>query len=105
MFQVPESVSNHYQGWTKVGLNTSVSEEFLSLLVIFRSQIAIPAQGLIEFRDALTGLVHSEFFTRSCDFFLPTVAQFCLFADLTEEFGSEDGGFQGELPEGRHCRW
>lgn len=43
-----------------------------------RSQIAIPAQGLIEFRDALT--------------------------DLTEEFGSEDGGFQGELPEGRHCR-
>ena len=27
-----------------------------------------------------------------------------LFPDLTEEFGSEDGGFQGELPEGRHCR-
>jgi len=43
-----------------------------------RSQIAIPAQGLIEFRDALT--------------------------DLTDEFGVEDGGFQGELPEGRHCR-
>jgi len=43
-----------------------------------RSQIAIPAQGMIEFRDALT--------------------------DLIEEFGTEDGGFQGELPEGRHCR-
>jgi len=43
-----------------------------------RSQIAIPAQGMIEFRDALT--------------------------DLIEEFGMEDGGFQGELPEGRHCR-
>jgi len=45
---------------------------------IFRSQIAIPAQGMIEFRDALT--------------------------DLIDEFGTEDGGFQGELPEGRHCR-
>ena len=43
-----------------------------------RSQIAIPAQGMIEFRDALT--------------------------DLTEEFGTDDGGFEGELPEGRHCR-
>jgi len=43
-----------------------------------RSQIAIPAQGMIEFRDSLT--------------------------DLIEEFGTEDGGFQGELPEGRHCR-
>jgi len=43
-----------------------------------RSQIAVPAQGLIEFRDGLT--------------------------DLLEEFGVEDGGFQGELPEGRHCR-
>ena len=43
-----------------------------------RSQIAIPAQGMIEFRDALT--------------------------DLTEEFGTEDGGFEGELPEGRHFR-
>jgi len=43
-----------------------------------RSQIAVPAQGLIEFRDGLT--------------------------DLLEEFGCEDGGFQGELPEGRHCR-
>ena len=32
------------------------------------------------------------------------IAYCCLFADLTEEFGSEDGGFQGELPEGRHCR-
>jgi len=43
-----------------------------------RSQIAIPAQGMIEFRDALT--------------------------DLLEEFGTEDGGFRGELPEGRHIR-
>jgi len=43
-----------------------------------RSQIAVPAQGMIEFRDGLT--------------------------DLLEEFGTEDGGFQGELPEGRHCR-
>ena len=43
-----------------------------------RSQIAIPAQGMIEFRDALT--------------------------DLLEEFGTEDGGFRGKLPEGRHVR-
>uniref|UniRef100_U5EVX2 Putative transcriptional regulator of the pur family single-stranded-dna-binding protein n=1 Tax=Corethrella appendiculata TaxID=1370023 RepID=U5EVX2_9DIPT len=43
-----------------------------------RSQIAIPAQGMIEFRDALT--------------------------DLLEEFGTNDGGFKGELPEGRHMR-
>ncbi|XP_054162573.1 transcriptional activator protein Pur-beta-like isoform X2 [Oppia nitens] len=51
-----------------------------------RSQIAIPAQGMIEFRDALT--------------------------DLLEEFGIDDGGreensgssFKGELPEGRHMR-
>jgi len=43
-----------------------------------RSQIAIPAQGMIEFRDALT--------------------------DLLEEFGTDDGGFKGELPEGRHLR-
>lgn len=51
-----------------------------------RSQIAIPAQGMIEFRDALT--------------------------DLLEEFGADDGnrdedkssGFKGELPEGRHIR-
>lgn len=34
--------------------------------------------GMIEFRDALT--------------------------DLLEEFGTEDGGFRGELPEGRHIR-
>lgn len=33
---------------------------------------------MIEFRDALT--------------------------DLLEEFGTEDGGFKGELPEGRHMR-
>lgn len=51
-----------------------------------RSQIAIPAQGMIEFRDSLT--------------------------DLLEEFGADDGnrdedkssGFKGELPEGRHIR-
>lgn len=63
-----------------------------------RSQIAIPAQGLVEFRDALT--------------------------DLLDEFGDTDGGlviklfeiksfdsnillilrFKGELPEGRHLR-
>ena len=36
-----------------------------------RSQIAIPAQGMIEFRDALT--------------------------DLLEEFGTDDGGFKGTL--------
>lgn len=36
-----------------------------------RSQIAIPAQGMIEFRDALT--------------------------DLLEEFGTDDGGFKGSL--------
>lgn len=33
---------------------------------------------MIEFRDALT--------------------------DLLEEFGTDDGGFRGELPEGRHIR-
>lgn len=43
-----------------------------------RSQIAIPAQGMIEFRDALT--------------------------DLLEEFGTDDGGFKGDLPEGRYMR-
>lgn len=43
-----------------------------------RSHVAIPAQGMIEFRDALT--------------------------DLLEEFGTDDGGFKGELPEGRHMR-
>ncbi|GFU58489.1 transcriptional activator protein Pur-alpha [Trichonephila clavipes] len=43
-----------------------------------RSQIAIPAQGMIEFRDALT--------------------------DLLEEFGTDDGEFKGELPEGQHMR-
>ncbi|XP_067134398.1 transcriptional regulator protein Pur-beta-like isoform X1 [Centruroides vittatus] len=53
-----------------------------------RSQIAIPAQGMIEFRDALT--------------------------DLLEEFGTDDEGisqpdldnmcFKGELPEGKHMR-
>ncbi|XP_076353219.1 transcriptional regulator protein Pur-beta-like isoform X3 [Tachypleus tridentatus] len=46
-----------------------------------RSQVAVPAQGMIEFRDALT--------------------------DLLEEFGTEDDmsyGFKGELPEARHMR-
>jgi len=43
-----------------------------------RVQIAIPAQGMIELRDALT--------------------------DLLGEFGTDDGGFQGELPEGKHMR-
>ncbi|XP_013784575.1 transcriptional activator protein Pur-beta-like [Limulus polyphemus] len=46
-----------------------------------RSQIAIPAQGMIEFRDALT--------------------------DLLEEFGTDDGitfGFKGNLPEAHHMR-
>ncbi|XP_034951937.1 transcriptional activator protein Pur-beta isoform X3 [Chelonus insularis] len=43
-----------------------------------RTQIAIPAQGMIEFRDALT--------------------------DLLEEFGVVDGGFKGDLPEGRYMR-
>lgn len=43
-----------------------------------RTQIAIPAQGMIEFRDALT--------------------------DLLEEYGTEDGGFKGDLPEGRYMR-
>jgi hypothetical protein len=43
-----------------------------------RSQIAIPAQGMSDFRNALT--------------------------DLLEEFGTEDGGFRGELPEGRHMK-
>ncbi|XP_077297106.1 purine-rich binding protein-alpha isoform X3 [Arctopsyche grandis] len=43
-----------------------------------RTQVAIPAQGMIEFRDALT--------------------------DLLEDFGTDDGGFKGELPEGRLLR-
>ncbi|XP_059047056.1 transcriptional activator protein Pur-beta-B isoform X3 [Achroia grisella] len=43
-----------------------------------RSQVALPAQGMIEFRDALT--------------------------DLLDDFGVDDGGFKGELPEGRHLR-
>jgi len=43
-----------------------------------RCQIAIPAQGMIEFRDALQ--------------------------ELLEEYGTDDGGYKGELPEGRHCR-
>jgi len=43
-----------------------------------RSQIALPAQGMIEFRDCLTNLLN--------------------------EFGVEDGGFQNILPGGRNCR-
>ncbi|OAD53160.1 Transcriptional activator protein Pur-alpha [Eufriesea mexicana] len=43
-----------------------------------RTQIAIPAQGMIEFRDSLT--------------------------DLLEEYGTDDGGFKGDLPEGRYMR-
>jgi len=43
-----------------------------------RSQVAIPAQGMIEFRDNLT--------------------------DLLDEFGTDDGGFKGDLPDGRHMR-
>jgi len=43
-----------------------------------RSQIALPAQGMIEFRDCLT--------------------------DLLNEFGVEDGGFQNILPGGRNYR-
>ncbi|XP_017869111.1 PREDICTED: transcriptional activator protein Pur-beta isoform X1 [Drosophila arizonae] len=43
-----------------------------------RSQIALPAQGMIEFRDALT--------------------------DLLEEFGANDAGFKGDLPEERHMK-
>ncbi|CAG0917073.1 unnamed protein product [Notodromas monacha] len=44
-----------------------------------RAQIAIPAQGMIEFRDALT--------------------------DLLEEFGTEDGAAsKDDLPEGKHLK-
>ncbi|CAG0882823.1 unnamed protein product [Cyprideis torosa] len=43
-----------------------------------RSQIAIPAQGMIEFRDTLT--------------------------DLLDEFGTDDGGYKGDLPQGKHLR-
>ncbi|GLV36946.1 Purine-rich binding protein-alpha [Carabus blaptoides fortunei] len=41
-----------------------------------RSQVAIPAQGMIEFRDALT--------------------------DLLDEFSTDEHGYKPELPEGRH---
>jgi hypothetical protein len=44
-----------------------------------RAQVAIPAQGMIEFRDALT--------------------------DLLDEFGTDDGGSnRGDLPEGKHLK-
>jgi len=43
-----------------------------------RSQVAIPAQGMIEFRNSLS--------------------------DIVDEFGTDDGGFQGELPESQHMR-
>ncbi|XP_065169229.1 transcriptional activator protein Pur-alpha isoform X2 [Atheta coriaria] len=41
-----------------------------------RSQVAIPAQGMIEFRDALT--------------------------DLLDEFGCDEHAYKPDLPEGRH---
>lgn len=44
----------------------------------FRSHLALPAQGMIEFRNALS--------------------------DIVDEFGCDDGGFQGELPESQHVR-
>jgi len=44
----------------------------------FRSHLAIPAQGMIEFRNALS--------------------------DIVDEFGCDDGGFQGDLPESQHVR-
>jgi len=43
-----------------------------------RTQIAIPAQGMIEFRNALT--------------------------DIVDEFGCDDGVFQRELPDSQHVR-
>ncbi|PSN30800.1 Transcriptional activator protein Pur-alpha [Blattella germanica] len=43
-----------------------------------RTQIAIPAQGMIEIRDALT--------------------------DLLKEFGSDENAFKSELPEARNIR-
>jgi len=43
-----------------------------------RSVITIPAQGMVQLKDALT--------------------------ELTEEFGTDDGDSQDELPEGCHCR-
>lgn len=43
-----------------------------------RSQVAIPAQGMIEFHDALT--------------------------DLLERFGGNEGGSSSDLPEGRHVK-
>ena len=30
--------------------------------------------------------------------------QYCIFLFQLEEFGTEDGGFRGKLPEGRHLR-
>ena len=72
LFQVSESVSNHHQRWTKVNqMELLFRQNFFLLIGKYswtvvrssseayfgcRSQIAIPAQGLIEFRDALTGL-------------------------------------------------
>lgn len=41
-----------------------------------RSQVAIPAQGMIEFRDALT--------------------------DLLDEFSTDEHAYKPDLPEGRH---
>jgi len=44
----------------------------------YRSHLAIPAQGMIELRNALS--------------------------DIVDEFGCDDGGFQGELPVSQHVR-
>jgi len=44
----------------------------------YRNYLAIPAQGMIEFRNALS--------------------------DIVDEFGCEDGGFQGDLPASQHVR-
>lgn len=74
--------------WRCALISPSVRRRFFSLSLLQvsqtitrggpRTQIAIPAQGMIEFRDALT--------------------------DLLEEFGTDDGGFKGDLPEGRYMR-
>eukprot|EP00088_Acartia_fossae_P007652 TRINITY_DN135_c0_g1_i11.p1 TRINITY_DN135_c0_g1~~TRINITY_DN135_c0_g1_i11.p1 ORF type:complete len:299 (+),score=79.47 TRINITY_DN135_c0_g1_i11:110-1006(+) len=44
----------------------------------YRNYLAIPAKGMIEFRNALN--------------------------EILDEFGSDDGGFQGELPLSQHVR-
>ncbi|TMW46964.1 hypothetical protein DOY81_007956 [Sarcophaga bullata] len=69
------------EGITKANAHEMAVEQTVSQTITRggpRSQIAIPAQGMIEFRDALT--------------------------DLLEEFGTNDGGFKGDLPEERHMK-